>query len=502
MSNDSTSDTDRRKFLKQVAGTMIAAGMTARSYGRVMGANDRIRLAQLGCGDRSTGHVHMVQLASQQTPVETMAVCDIWSLAREARAAQVKATFNLEPKIYKYSEEMLANKDIDGVMIATGDFQHAKLCAEVVKAGKDCYVEKPFANVLSEAKETRDIVKASKQMVQMGSQHRSEPYQLAVRDIVRSGRIGDVVHIEQEWNVNEERWRWNPADTGNGPSSGLEMMGATPAEKAQMHVSMAKSEAERLEDRKMEWRKWLYGSPSKLREEDTDWKRWLLGKPYRPFDPHVYLGFRLYKDFSSGIFDQWMSHGSDLVHLWTDETYPESVVANGGVFTWKDGRENPDTCVAAVTYPKGFLYTYKSVFGNSFRSFSRIQGRDGTIANYGGEGAQLFTVSKEGGRDEYGGSVYHTSVPIVAPPADSEEVVQVPGAQPPTTGSPGDDSKVHLMNWLNSIRSRNVPNANVDHGFSHAIVIIMAAQSYWSGKKLYWDPKAEAIMDHPVVKPS
>jgi predicted dehydrogenase len=59
----------------------------------------------------------------------------------------VRQAFNLEPQIYKYSEEMLARKDIDGVMIATGDFQHARLCAEVVKAGKDCYVEKPFANV-------------------------------------------------------------------------------------------------------------------------------------------------------------------------------------------------------------------------------------------------------------------------------------------------------------------------------------------------------------------
>jgi predicted dehydrogenase len=496
MSDESTSGTDRRTFMKQAAGTVLAAGMTARSYARVIGANERIHLAQLGCGSRSMGHVNMVHLASKQTPVETMAVCDIWSLAREARAAQVKEAFNLEPKTYKYSEEMLANKDIDGVMIATGDFQHAKLCTEVVRAGKDCYVEKPFANVLSEAKEARDTVKASKQMVQMGSQHRSEPYQLAVRDIIRSGRIGQVVHIEQEWNINMERWRWVDADTGNGPSVTEEPRNLTPEERKKRRASMT----EREEDRQMEWRKWLYDSPSKLREEDTDWERWLLGKPYRPFDPHVYLEFRLYKDYSSGIFDQWMSHGSDLVHLWTDETYPESVVANGGIYAWKDDRENPDTCVAAVTYPKGFLYTYKSVFGNSYRSFSRIQGRDGTIANYGGEGASLFTVSKEGGRDEWGGSVDSTSVPVVSPKIDHEEVVKIPGAPPPDTSGPGDDSVVHVMNWFNSIRSRVTPNANVDHGFSHAIVVIMAAQSYWSGKRLYWNPQTEEIMDHPFTR--
>lgn len=474
MAVEVTSGTDRRTFIKGAAGTMLAVGMDARSYARVPGANDRIRLAQLGCGSRSYGHVHMVQLASRQIPVETVAVCDIWSLARERRAAQVKEAFNLDPKSYKYSEEMLTQKDIDGVMIATGDFQHARLCEEVVRAGKDCYVEKPFANVLSEAKKTRDVVKASSQMVQMGSQHRSEPYQLAVRDIVRSGRIGQIVHIEQEWNVNEERWRFVEMDTGNS--------------------------AEREQDHNNEWKKWLYETSSKLREEDTDWNRWLLGRPYRPFDPHVYLEFRLYKDYSGGIFDQWLSHGSDLVHLWTDETYPESVVSNGGVYAWKDDRENPDTCVTAVTYPKGFLYTYKTVFGNSFRSFSRIQGRDGTIANYGGEGASLFTVSKEGGRDEYSGSALERGVPIVSPATDGEQVVSVPGAEPPDSRGPGDDSVVHVVNWLRSMQSRKEPNANVDHGFSHSLVCIMAAQSYWSGKRLYWNPETEEIVDHPVHK--
>ena len=471
MTENASASPDRRTFLKQATGTIAAASLSARSYGRVLGANERIAIAQLGCGSRSEGHVHMAQMASKQIPVETIAVCDLWKLARERRAAQVKRAFNLDPKCYQYSEQMLANKDIEGVMIATGDFQHAKLCMEVVKAGKDCYVEKPFANVLSEAKEARAVVKASKQVVQMGSQHRSEPYQLAVRDLVQSGRIGPVVHIEQEWNVNQERWRFVGYDTG--------------------------ATDEMLQDRDMRWKEWL-ARPSQLKEEDTDWKRWLLGKPYRPFDPHVYLEFRLYKDFSSGIFDQWMSHGSDLVHLWTGEAYPDSVVANGGVFTWKDGRENPDTVVAAVTYPKGFLYTFKVNFGNSFRSFSRIMGRDGTIANYGGEGATLFTVSKEGGRDEYWGSPNSKGVPIVAPAADKEEIISAPGAPPPESREPNDDSLVHMVNWLKAMQSRSQPNAHVDHGFSHAIVCIMAAQSYWSGRRLYWNPESEEIVEEPV----
>lgn len=471
MSEKAKPGSGRRTFVKQAGGAMLVAGMSAKSYARILGANDRIRLGQLGCGQRGRGHVHMAELAARQMPVEMAAVCDLWSLAREERAAQVRRAFKLEPQTYQYSEEMLARKDIDGVMIATGDFQHAKLCAEVVRAGKDCYVEKPFANVLAEAIEARDQVRQSRQVVQMGTQHRSQPYPLAVRDIIRSGRIGDVVHIEQEWNVNQERWRFTPMDTGLSDDM--------------------------LKDGNMEWKSWLHGRPSKLREEDTDWKRWLLGKPYRPFDPHVYLEFRLYKDYSSGIFDQWLSHGCDLVHLWTDETYPESVAANGGVFTWKDERENPDTCVAAVTYPKGFLYTYKTTFGNSFRSFSRIQGRDGTIENYGGEGASLFSVTREGGRHEMEPPVY-TRLPIAGPASDGEQIVHVAGAPPPDSRGPDDDDVDHLLNWLKAMQSRTQPNATVDHGFSHSIVCIMAAQSYWSGKKLYWDPRNEQIVDHPV----
>ena len=109
-----------------------------------------------------------------------------------------------------------------------------------------------------------------------------------------------------------------------------------------------------------------------------------------------------------------------LVHLWTDEAYPESVVANGGISHGKMDVIIQTPSVAAITYPKGFLYTYKTIFGNSYRIFSRIHGRDGTIVNYGGEGASLFTVSSEGGRNEFDpdddAGPNYTQVPIVGQP--------------------------------------------------------------------------------------
>lgn len=457
----SKGETGRRQFLR-AGGAMLAgsaAALTARSYARILGANDRIRLAQLGCGGRSQGHIHMAHMASKRTPLEVVAVCDIWKLAREHRAAQVQQLFGTTPDLYQYSEKMLARPDIDGVMIATADHQHARLCVEVVEAGKDCYVEKPFANVLEEAKAAREAVKASKQVVQMGTQHRSQPYPLAVRDLIRSGCIGPVVRITQEWNVNEPRWRHIP----------------------------------RLDDGT---------NPPLLKQEDTDWKRWLLGKPERPFDPHVYLEFRLYREFSSGIFDQWLSHGSDLVHLWTEESYPVSATATGGILTWKDGRENPDNATVSLIYPKGFLYTYSTTFSNSYRSFSRIQGRDGTIENYGGEGASLFLVTREGGRREFDpadlANPRYTAPPGMGPAGDGAELIRIPGMPVPDSLGLSDDDANHLMNWLNAMRQRTEPNANVDHGFSHSIVCIMAAQSYWSGKRLYWDSSTEQIVDRPI----
>jgi predicted dehydrogenase len=438
---------NRRIFVNTIAGSAVA--MSAQSYNRILGANDRIRLGQIGCGDRSQGHVHMAELASKKTPVETVAVCDLWSHARERRAAQVEKSFGKRPEMYKYYADLLARNDIDGVMIATADFQHAQHCADVVRAGKDCYVEKPFAHTLKDAKETRAVVKESKQVVQMGSQHRTQPYQLAVRDLVQSGRIGKIVKIGQEWNVNMQRWHGRP-------------------------------------------------ELKELRAEDTDWKRWLLDRPQREFDPRVYLEFRLYRDFSTGIFGQWMSHASDLVHLWTGATAPASASANGAIVVWQDGRENPDTASVIFTYPQGFVHTYTTTFGNSYRSFSRIQGTEGTIDNYGGEGASLFMITREGGphQPDPAGDIpqpHYFAPPSMGLSSDHGEIVRVAGAPRADNIGPNDDDAHHLIDWLDAMRARKQPSATIDHGFSHSVACMMAARSYWDGVRVYWDPKSEEI---------
>jgi predicted dehydrogenase len=222
-----------------------------------------------------------------------------------------------------------------------------------------------------------------------------------------------------------------------------------------------------------------------LREEDTDWRRWLLTKPFRPFDPRLYFEFRLYKEFSGGIADQWMSHAIDLVHYFLDDHFPRSVMAHGGVFAWPDGRENPDTFHALLEYPKGFLVSYSTSFGNDCDSFTRIMGKQATLINIGGEGSQRWKLVEEKGT--------HEDNPLLH---RAETNVTIPGNTNLAPTFISDNDLSHMTNWLDCLRTRQQPNATVRDGFAHAVAVIMAARAYREGRKLYWDTATESIKDH------
>jgi predicted dehydrogenase len=182
-----------------------------------------------------------------------------------------------------------------------------------------------------------------------------------------------------------------------------------------------------------------------------------------------------------------MSHGIDLVHYFLDDHFPKSVVASGGIFAWKDGRENPDTFQALLEYPKGFLVSYATSFGNDSDSFSRVMGKAATLINIGGEGSPRWKWVEEKGNHEDSLLVQR-----------AEKYITLPGSTtiPPTSISDNDLS--HMTNWFDCLRSQQQPNATVQHGFAHSVAVIMAARAYREGKKLYWDTKQEAILDYPV----
>jgi predicted dehydrogenase len=428
---------DRRAFLgtaaSVVAGSTVAS--SALSYDRILGANDRIALGHIGVGNRGSGLHLMASRLKDKYKVETVAVCDLWKNHLERAASNAERYYGRAPRAFQYLEDLLAFKDVDAVVIATPEHSHSPVLKAAVEAGKHAYCEKPMGNVLAEVKAARDAVKQSKLVVQVGTQHRSEPYQLAARDVLRSGALGEISKYEIVWNYNGPRWRGRP-------------------------------------------------EVKQIREQDTDWKKWLMTKPQRPFDPQLYFEFRLYKDFSSGIPDQWMSHGIDLVHFFMNEQPPRSLMAHGGVFAWHDGRENPDTFQALVEYPS-FLVSYSTSFGNDSDSFSRIMGKKATLINIGGEGSPRWKVVDEKGNHEDNPTIQR-----------AERWVTLPGSDKPGPINIGDEDLSHLSNWFECLRSGNTQtNATVDNGFLHSVACIMAAQSYWQGKRLYYDPRAEQISD-------
>ncbi len=431
---------DRRAFLGTTAAAIagsVVLPRTALSYDNIVGANDRISLGHIGIGSRGTELDLIASKLMSSHRVEMTAVCDLWKVNREKAAATNQGYYGRAPKAVQYAEELLAMKEIDGVLISTPEHAHSPLLKMAVEAGKDVYVEKPMGNVLAEVKAARDTVAKSKSVVQVGTQHRSEPHPQAAHKIARSGVLGDISKVEIVWNYHGPRWRGRP-------------------------------------------------EVKQIREQDTDWSKWLMTKPARPFDPQMYFEFRLYKEFSSGIPDQWMSHGIDLVHWFMDDHFPTSVVSHGGVFAWHDGRENADTFQTLLEYPKGFLVSYSTSFGNDAPSFTRYMGKTASLINHGGEGSPRYEVIEEKGTHEDDADIDQKR---------AAHYVLLPGETGPPALGIDDMSLEHMANWFDCMRSRQQPHASVHEGFSHSVACMMAADSYWTGKKVFWDAKSETIVD-------
>jgi predicted dehydrogenase len=431
---------NRRTFLNntvKVIGGSAALGSNALSYGRIAGANDRVSIGHIGIGSRGSELDEILSRLKQSHNVQMTAVCDLWSVHREKAQAANAEFYGQAPRAFKKPEELLALRDLDAVIISTPEHSHSPMLKLAAEAGKDVYVEKPMGNVLADIKAARDTVRRHKIIAQVGTQHRSEPYPKLAREAIQSGALGDVSKIEIVWNYHGPRWRGRK-------------------------------------------------EVSQIRESDTDWTAWLMTKPHRPFDPRLYFEFRLYRDFSAGIADQWMSHGIDLVHYFMNDSFPRSVAAHGGIFAWRDGRENADTFQALLEYPKGFLVSYSTSFGNDSPSFTRYMGKKATLVNLGGEGSPRYQLLEEKGNHEEN------------PDVDKQrggKYLQLPGDKELPPMGIDDMSVEHMANWIECMRSRKDPIATVDNGFAQSVACIMATQAYWTGKKQYWDAQTEEITD-------
>jgi predicted dehydrogenase len=343
------------------------------------------------------------------------------------------------------NDELYERKDVDAVIIATSDFQHALHCVEAVKAGRDAYVEKPFANTMSDARTVLDTVKASTQIVQVGTQRRSASNYALANDFIRSGKFGPINMVEMTWNVNQPgRWR-------------------RPAVVAQ------------------------------LREADTDWNRFLMNRPKAPFDARHYCEYRLFWPYSSGIPCQWLVHQIDTVHWFTGLAHPRSVVANGGIYQWNDGRTNFDTMTAVFDYGPadgkgGFQVVYSSRMGNG------NEGGGGVKEVYFSNGGKLDldtnTISPEGGLTQKFADAMGMKanlLPDIKLPDTGGAVTSADTGSDPMTSA-------HMRNWMECVRSRRTPNAPVEAGYQHSVALCMVIAALHTGKRTTFDAvKREVI---------
>src|SRR4029078_5803475 len=201
----------RRDFMKSA--TLGAAGVIvaskASSYAQILGANDRVRVGIVGYSDRCRqALIPALLMHSKELKFDLVAVSDIWSRRRDEGAEAVGKLVGHEIAKARNNEELYDRNDVDAVLIATSDFQHALHGVEAVNAGRDAYVEKPTAHTMEDARKFLAAVKKTGKIVQIGTQRRSTPSYQKAAEYIQSGKFGEIVMVEMTWNVNQPgRWR-------------------------------------------------------------------------------------------------------------------------------------------------------------------------------------------------------------------------------------------------------------------------------------------------------
>ena len=437
--------TDRRGFMKLGAAAAGATAFSASSYASILGANDRVRVGVVGCGDRmKSSLIPAFQESAKELNFELVAVSDLWNRRREEGSAFIQKLSGNPIATARNNDELYARKDVDAVLIATADFQHALHGVEAVNAGRDAYVEKPTAHTMPDARAFLAAVKQTGKIVQVGTQRRSTPSYQKAAEYIQSGKFGDIVMVEMTWNVNQPgRWRRPKA------------------------VPL-------------------------LKEQDTDWKRYLLNRPYEPFDARKYLEFRLFWPYSSGIPDQWLVHQIDTVHWFTGLPHPRSVVANGGIYLWKDGRQNWDTMTAVFDYgplddlSKGFQVQYTSRFTNSAGGVKELYYSNGGMIDMDKQ-----RVTPEGGLEARDAAEMGMQANLL-PSFPLVEQAEAASTGANTGRDP--ETSANVRNWMECVRSRKTPNASIEAGYHHSIALCMNVAAIQTGLKVTFNDKTQQVM--------
>lgn len=412
----------RRSFARKAAVLAAPAVLPA------LGANDQIHMGVIGTGGRGRYLIER-SFEGSKGRFSVEAVCDTYA-GNLAKGKDVVATRSGKtPRGYVDYRELLAEKDIDAVIIATPEHLHHRMLLDALAAGKHVYVEKPLAHTIEECQEIMKAVAKSKSVVQVGTQNRSNSLYQMAKTMISQGLIGDCHYVRAFWYRNA---------LPNGAAA------------------------------------WRYSIPEDASPDNTDWKRFLGPAPARDFNKPRYFQWRLYWDYSSGIATDLMVHQTDITAFVMGKGIPDSVVATGGVYRWteNDDRDVPDTWSVLMDYTRDrFHINYSCYLGNSrFGYGEQFLGNEGMIEVISRQTLNFYPEAYPGVPDKVKA---RKELSITIPNNDHLAV------------------EAHIRNWFNSIRGTEKPVAPPQAGYEAAIPGFMSVLSYREGKKVLWDHKAD-----------
>ena len=352
----------RRTFLvaSGVAATTVA--MTAKSYARVIGSNDRIRLGFIGAGGMGSGHIGACLSLKDKDNLEFLGVSDCWKTRAEAGAAKLGTTAYTDYR-------KLLESDIDYVTIATPEHWHSQMTIDALDAGKAVYVEKPMTHTIPQAQAVMKKAKETKLPLQVGVQAMSDDSYASAGEAIKKGVIGKVVQAQIEYvRRYDKQGPWRDPDVAD-----------TTAQPA-----------------------------------DLDWNAWLGHAPKVPWNPHHYFEWRNYSTYSGGICTDLFIHRITRIMKACDLLYPRRVVGMGGIWQWPDGRDLPDNFEMICEYPRGMTVYVLGTMSNRVAIDHLIRGYRGTLYFTGSgwvakdkDGKVLDQHEKTGGEDIH---LHHTNL--------------------------------------------------------------------------------------------
>lgn len=281
-----------------------AMALTAASYSRILGANDRMNLGLIGAGER--GRFDMSQFQANGN-VDVVAVCDIYGAnIDQARSKAPNA------KDFKQHQRLLEMKEVDMCLIATPDHWHALIALDALNAGKDVYVEKPLTLRPEEGPPIVKAARVNERICQVGMQQRSGKHYLQAKaEYFDTGKLGKITLARTWWHGNTYHLRKAPVSLQQKPTN-------------------------------------------------LDWSRFLGPVKWRDYDPQQYWNWRAYLDFGGGQVTDLFTHWIDVVHMFMGHDVPTSAQAAGGVYNYKDGRTAPDTINVLLEYPGDYTATFEA----------------------------------------------------------------------------------------------------------------------------------------------